>query len=342
MAGGGIPEAGSPDAKHAAFFEDADVLIHDTQYDVDTYASKVGWGHSPMEYVVDLAAAAGVRRLVLYHHDPDRADAALDAVLVRARAAAATSATGLEVDAAAEGSELVLTPGGRPLPHLIEMPAATEVPALEHFDVGVAVVTSDPALAATVRAAAEAEDLAVRDLEDEPAEDPEHTIVVLDVDDGPSRGPFAGGWSVLGATRQAIPKASAHVTDWLVLPCTTAHVRTKLRAAVLRRACRWMAAPLPEDEDRRLAALRALDILDTPPESRFDQYTEQARRATGHPDRPRHARRRRPTVVQVAPRVRRRREPPGRVDVRARHPRGRRAGQCLTRSRTTGSPTTPP
>ena len=204
-------------------------------------------------------------------------------MLVRARAAAAASATGLEVDAAAEGGELVLTPGGRPLPHLIEMPAATEVPALEHFDVGVAVVTSDPALVATVHTAAEAEGLAVRDLEAPLAEDPEHTIMVLDVDDGPSRGRLAGGWSVLGATRQAIPKANAHVTDWLVLPCTTAHVRTKLRAAVLRRACRWMAAPLPEDEDRRLAALRALDILDTPPEARFDQYTELARRATDTP-----------------------------------------------------------
>ena len=282
LAGGGIPEAGSPDAKHAAFFEDADVLIHDTQYDADTYASKVGWGHSPMEYAVDLAAAAGVRRLLLFHHDPDRDDEGVDAVLVRARAAAASLATGLEVDAAAEGSELSLTPGGRPLPHLIEMPAATKVPALEQLDVGVAVVSSDPALAATVHAAAEAEGLAVRDLEGEPA-DPRSTIVVLDVDDGPSRERLAGGCSVLGATRHAIPKASAHVNDWLVLPCTIAHVRTKLRAAALRRACRWMAAPHPADEVRRLAALRALDILDTPPESRFDQYTELARRATDTP-----------------------------------------------------------
>ena len=89
-----IPEAGSPDAKHAAFFEDADVLIHDTQYDVDTYASKVGWGHSPMEYVVDLAAAAGVRRLVLYHHDPDRADGRSTRCWRGARAAAAAAAPG--------------------------------------------------------------------------------------------------------------------------------------------------------------------------------------------------------------------------------------------------------
>jgi GAF domain-containing protein len=62
-----------------------------------------------------------------------------------------------------------------------------------------------------------------------------------------------------------------------------AHVRTKLRAAVLRRACRWLAAPLPPDEGRRLATLHALDILDTPPEARFDRYTELARQATDTP-----------------------------------------------------------
>lgn len=37
----------------------------------------------------------------------------------------------------------------------------------------------------------------------------------------------------------------------------------------------------PEDESRRLAALRALRILDTPAEERFDRITRTARRLFG-------------------------------------------------------------
>jgi GAF domain-containing protein len=63
-------------------------------------------------------------------------------------------------------------------------------------------------------------------------------------------------------------------THVLVWPATTAHVRTKLRAAVLGRACRWITAPLPTDEDRRVAALHALGLLDTEPQARFDHVTD--------------------------------------------------------------------
>ena len=55
----------------------------------------------------------------------------------------------------------------------------------------------------------------------------------------------------------AAPPVPAGMCDWLVWPATEAHVRTKLRAAVLRRACRWLAAPLPPDEETRLNALHA-------------------------------------------------------------------------------------
>ena len=59
-------------------------------------------------------------------------------------------------------------------------------------------------------------------------------------------------------------------------PFSAVYVRTKLHASLLRRACRWQTAPLPPDEDRRLRALHDLRVLDTPPEARFDRYTEQA------------------------------------------------------------------
>ena len=41
----------------------------------------------------------------------------------------------------------------------------------------------------------------------------------------------------------------------------------------------WMEAPKkPSEEARRLAALRELGVLDTPPEERFDRVTRLARR----------------------------------------------------------------
>jgi phosphoribosyl 1,2-cyclic phosphodiesterase len=65
----------------------ADVLIYDAQYTPEEYPSKVGWGHSTWQAGVELARAAGVRRLVLFHHDPDRTDAQLAALEAAASAA---------------------------------------------------------------------------------------------------------------------------------------------------------------------------------------------------------------------------------------------------------------
>ena len=62
----------------------ADVLIYDAQYTPEEYPGKVGWGHSTWEAAVALARVAGVRQLVLYHHDPRRADDAVTAIEARA------------------------------------------------------------------------------------------------------------------------------------------------------------------------------------------------------------------------------------------------------------------
>lgn len=61
------------------FTEGADVLIYDAQYTPEEYAgahgpSRVGWGHSTYVSAAELAKSAGVRELVLFHHDPNRSD----------------------------------------------------------------------------------------------------------------------------------------------------------------------------------------------------------------------------------------------------------------------------
>ena len=61
-----------------ALASDVDLLIHDAQYSADEYPHHVGWGHSALPDVLAFAAAAGVKQLVPFHHDPDHSDVTLD------------------------------------------------------------------------------------------------------------------------------------------------------------------------------------------------------------------------------------------------------------------------
>jgi len=72
---------GSPDRSVLALMAGADVAIYDSMYTDEEYEqSYVGWGHSTWQEAVRLARAAGVKRLVIFHHDPDRDDDKLDAI----------------------------------------------------------------------------------------------------------------------------------------------------------------------------------------------------------------------------------------------------------------------
>jgi phosphoribosyl 1,2-cyclic phosphodiesterase len=62
----------------------ADVMFHDAQYTEDEYSDHVGWGHSSVSHVVEFAARADVRQLVLFHHDPAHTDEELEALRARA------------------------------------------------------------------------------------------------------------------------------------------------------------------------------------------------------------------------------------------------------------------
>jgi phosphoribosyl 1,2-cyclic phosphodiesterase len=58
-----------------------DVLIHDAQYTVAEYLQRIGWGHSALPHTLAFAAAAGVRQLVTFHHDPGHDDETLTRLL---------------------------------------------------------------------------------------------------------------------------------------------------------------------------------------------------------------------------------------------------------------------
>jgi CheY-like chemotaxis protein/phosphoribosyl 1,2-cyclic phosphodiesterase len=97
--------------RHIEFLRGADLVIHDAQYTAAEYAQKIGWGHSPIEYAVDVALAAGVKRLALFHHDPTHNDDMLDGVVKLCRQRVAACHGALEVFAAAEGLVVELLEG---------------------------------------------------------------------------------------------------------------------------------------------------------------------------------------------------------------------------------------
>ena len=69
----------TPD-QQAAFAKGTGILIADAQYLPEDLPAKSGWGHSTVPEVLQLGRAADPNTLVMFHHDPDRSDEALDKI----------------------------------------------------------------------------------------------------------------------------------------------------------------------------------------------------------------------------------------------------------------------
>ncbi|MGD1084573.1 MAG: MBL fold metallo-hydrolase [Verrucomicrobiota bacterium] len=102
--------AGEQDRKVLEFIRGSEVLILDAQYNAAEYLTHVGWGHSCAEDSVAFALQANVKRLFLFHHDPDHNDEEISRMVARAREMTANRGSSLIVEAAREGFELVLDP----------------------------------------------------------------------------------------------------------------------------------------------------------------------------------------------------------------------------------------
>jgi len=223
------------DRRHALFMRHADLLIHDAQYTPEEYPSKKNWGHSTYQYVVELAAAADVRRLALTHHDPMHDDAFLEAVEQSARALARQHNFAMQVFCAAEGSEFdVEAPGTSRLRTVTVGNVALSSPDL----LRVLVIDDDPNLRMLVHSAlrhdgykvAEAEDgeqglLSVR------ATRPD--LILLDVNM-----PKMDGFAVLNQLRSA-----SETRDIPVLMLTVQDNEASTRAAFDAGAADYLAKP---------------------------------------------------------------------------------------------------
>ena len=88
------------------FISGADIFIHDAQYTPQEYLERKKWGHSPYTYPIDLAIKANVKKLLLYHHDPQHNDDYMDKIRIKAREyALKNNSQSLELYIAREGDE---------------------------------------------------------------------------------------------------------------------------------------------------------------------------------------------------------------------------------------------
>jgi DNA-binding response OmpR family regulator/ribonuclease BN (tRNA processing enzyme) len=295
----GLGQVAGEDRKHAQFVAGADLLIHDSQYLAKEYPAKVNWGHSTIEYVCEIARAAGVRRLALFHHDPLRDDAAVDGIVELARGRLAEAGSTPEVSGAAEGQVIQVDRSPFPGPAAPRDEAAVVQSApsamLQH---SVLVAVEDPPTAKALADALRADGLSLFSAADGEsalriARSERISLLLLG-----RRLPGCDGLEVCRTLRGAheaygneVPvvlvaskedpndqrtASAAGVSDWLIKPFSDAYVRTRVRAWLLRTECKWKTAPLPDDEPARLGALHALSLLDTAPEERFDRLTRLA------------------------------------------------------------------
>lgn len=74
------------DANVRMLAQGADALVYDAQYTPEEYRkAHRGWGHSTWEEGVKIAQQMGVKRLILFHHDPEHNDEFVDDIVRTAR-----------------------------------------------------------------------------------------------------------------------------------------------------------------------------------------------------------------------------------------------------------------
>jgi len=93
--------------ENKAYFQDADLLVLDTQYTLGEAIEKYNWGHSSFSLASDFAATWGIKRLVLFHYEPSYSDLKVESIFKSAAwYIEHLEARGIEVFLAREGLEI--------------------------------------------------------------------------------------------------------------------------------------------------------------------------------------------------------------------------------------------
>jgi CRP-like cAMP-binding protein/phosphoribosyl 1,2-cyclic phosphodiesterase/CheY-like chemotaxis protein len=244
------------DRRHVEWLAGADLLIHDGQFTDAEYPAKRNWGHSSVEYATDLAILAGVKRLVLFHHDPTRADHVVARMAQRMLRRARKHGSNLDVIAAAEGLDLELPETATTPPGIMDGTQSV----LTH-GCSVMLAGGDEAELAAVRRALEPDGYrfvtagSVEHLGDELArERPDLLILAPRLDeDSPvalaqrlRTGGMVGNLPIIIPAREVGPDAAGLLslgTDIVLLPWSAPMLRARLRAWLGRSVLLQSARP---------------------------------------------------------------------------------------------------
>ena len=107
------PASNEPDKEALAqeycdFIYEADLLIADGQYTEEEYATKVGWGHTSISLLLEIANQSKVKQLAVFHHDPQHSDRFLDALSIESRSKYRFDEGEMDVFWAREGMTLAI------------------------------------------------------------------------------------------------------------------------------------------------------------------------------------------------------------------------------------------
>lgn len=282
---------------HIKFLKDADLVIHDSQYLAKEYNEKKGWGHSTVEYVVEICRNARVGKVAFTHHDPLRDDDAIDQLVERARQSLKEQGSSMEVFAAAEGQVLEMQNIGKKSSEHVSGDVSALAPAkpavanqcvlLGISDVATATILLEAVRANGIQAIIKNDgESALRSAIENPP-----SLVILERDLPGIKGvdvckeirshndKFEPDLPIILLTSNEEDVGTGTeegISDWLVKPFSALYARARIHALLLRTTLRWARPPIPKDEERRLEIMHRLNILDSEPEERFDRLTRLA------------------------------------------------------------------
>jgi phosphoribosyl 1,2-cyclic phosphodiesterase len=100
--------SGGSTREYVDFCGDADILIHDAQFTPQEIGERRNWGHSDYGAAFHLAREAGVKKLILFHHDPSRTDGQVAHIQGACAELAKDHKSSLIIEAAREEGQVIL------------------------------------------------------------------------------------------------------------------------------------------------------------------------------------------------------------------------------------------
>jgi ribonuclease BN (tRNA processing enzyme) len=94
--------------EYMGFISHADLLIADGQYTKEQYPDKVGWGHTSIPVLLEMAFRSQVKQVAIFHHDPQHSDKFLDELWMKTRSMYRSRGGKMDLFWAREGMTLAI------------------------------------------------------------------------------------------------------------------------------------------------------------------------------------------------------------------------------------------